>query len=301
MQPTYGPAIIQLPCGTNTTAGDPGEGAIEIKAAWRRLTTGPMMGPWRVEQRPVFHAERHFLHRPAREPALTTMRCGGSLPCTSSTRPNRFRTSSSRPGSRSTITMGRPPTLITWRSRIGRSPKTGCSSALLPNIPVTRANPIHSQVAATNTAVHAAFMAQNPATVWQYYKLVGVQGTPMTSRRLPTRRRTISATSISPTSWSRPIRPCRISSGWAPTARDSRPSLSQVDNVYLKGASGSPFQMGGCQGCHGFQGQDAGGDMSVLVAAAPYDTLFADSLDAAALTPSEPITSAGLVLSSGPV
>src|SRR5689334_22620691 len=34
--------IIQLPCGTNTTAGDPGEGAIEVKSAWRQLTPGEL-------------------------------------------------------------------------------------------------------------------------------------------------------------------------------------------------------------------------------------------------------------------
>ena len=30
--------IILLPCGDNDTTGDHGEGAIEIKAAWRALT-----------------------------------------------------------------------------------------------------------------------------------------------------------------------------------------------------------------------------------------------------------------------
>ena len=39
-------------------------------------------------------------------------------------------------------------------------------------------------------------------------------------------------------------------------------------NVYVNGAPGSPFQMGGCRGCHGFQGQSQGGDMSVLIGAA---------------------------------
>jgi hypothetical protein len=32
------PSIVSLPCGDNTVAGDAGEGAIEIKAAWRELT-----------------------------------------------------------------------------------------------------------------------------------------------------------------------------------------------------------------------------------------------------------------------
>ena len=44
-------------------------------------------------------------------------------------------------------------------------------------------------------------------------------------------------------------------------------------NVYLNGATGSPFQMGGCQGCHGTQGQSMGGDMSRIIALAPYDSI----------------------------
>ena len=57
-------SIILLPCGDIATPGDPGEGAIEIKAAWRKLM------PRRGQQRSVFHAERHLLHRLAREAAI---------------------------------------------------------------------------------------------------------------------------------------------------------------------------------------------------------------------------------------
>ena len=55
-------------------------------------------------------------------------------------------------------------------------------------------------------------------------------------------------------------------------------------NVYLNGAAGSPFQMGGCQGCHGFQGQFQGGDMSRLIAAAPGNSWQAESITASAAT-----------------
>ena len=55
-------------------------------------------------------------------------------------------------------------------------------------------------------------------------------------------------------------------------------------NVYLNGAAGSPFQMGGCQGCHGFQGQFQGGDMSRLIAAAPGNAWQAESITASAAT-----------------
>jgi hypothetical protein len=36
--------------------------------------------------------------------------------------------------------------------------------------------------------------------------------------------------------------------------------------------NGNTFNVGGCQGCHGLAGQAAGGDMSVLVAAAPQNS-----------------------------
>jgi hypothetical protein len=45
-----------------------------------------------------------------------------------------------------------------------------------------------------------------------------------------------------------------------------------LKNVYLNGTAGSPFQMGGCQGCHGAQGQANGGDMSPVMAFAPSNS-----------------------------
>jgi hypothetical protein len=49
-------------------------------------------------------------------------------------------------------------------------------------------------------------------------------------------------------------------------------AISNGPNVSLNGAPESPFQMGGCHGCHGFQGQLLGGDMSVILAEAPTGT-----------------------------
>ena len=46
---------------------------------------------------------------------------------------------------------------------------------------------------------------------------------------------------------------------------------TQFQNIYLHDAPGSPFQMGGCQGCHGAVGQALGGDMSVLLSSAPLN------------------------------
>jgi len=53
------PSIVSLPCGDAAVAGDAGEGAIEIKAAWRQLTAQKA-----VSGR-FFYANGHFLHWPA--------------------------------------------------------------------------------------------------------------------------------------------------------------------------------------------------------------------------------------------
>ena len=52
------PSIVSLPCGDNTVAGDPGEGAIEIKAAWRELTVAEANS----QPPPVSHAKYYLLH-----------------------------------------------------------------------------------------------------------------------------------------------------------------------------------------------------------------------------------------------
>ena len=228
------------------------------------------------------------------------MPCGGSLPCTSSTRPNRFRPSCSRAGSRSTITATIHPTtrtLRTWRSsNIG-------DSASLPDIAVRRAHAINSPIPPVNDAVHTAFKAAgNPDTVWQYYKLIGVQATPDDGRRLPPRRRTISATTTWPTSWSRPIRSCRISRVRLRfTLHIPPPSTGRNNNVYVNGAPEVPSRWAAAKVATASRGNTVGGDMSVLVATAPYDTMYAELDRRPAATTVRTYISGASVLSGGPV
>jgi hypothetical protein len=155
-------------------------------------------------------------------------------------------------------------------------------------VSVTRNHPIHSQIPPVNEVVHAAFTAQNPTTIWQYYKLIGVQATP------------VNGPPAAPTDPSPPPSETDISSYYylANLMVETNQTLQNFfgsltgeggttpfNNVYLNGASGSPFQMGGCQGCHGTQGQSKGGDMSVVIARAPYGSILApDTIDADAET-----------------
>ena len=122
---------------------------------------------------------------------------------------------------------------------------------------MTRANPIHSQVAATNTAVHAAFMAQNSKTIWQYYKLVGVQGTPMNESPPAT----APADDLSYYYLANiMVETNQTLQNFVGGARDDGVIAGPSANVYRQGRRpGSPFMMGGCQGCHGFQGQSQAG------------------------------------------
>lgn len=149
---------------------------------------------------------------------------------------------------------------------------------------MTRNHPIHSQVSPVNDAVHKAFTNQNSSTVWQYYKLIGVQATP------------VGGPPAAPTGPSPPPSQTDVSSYYylANLMVETNQTLQNFfgslggegqpipfNNVYLNGASGSPFQMGGCQGCHGTQGQSQGGDMSVIISRAPYTSSTApETIDA---------------------
>jgi hypothetical protein len=53
------------------------------------------------------------------------------------------------------------------------------------NIPVTRNHPIHSQIQPINDSVQKTFHAADSTTVWQYYKLVGVQAMPVAGPPTP--------------------------------------------------------------------------------------------------------------------
>jgi hypothetical protein len=127
-----------------------------------------------------------------------------------------------------------------------------------------RNHPIHSQIPPVNNAVHAAFTKIDPNTVWQYYKLIGVQATPVNGP--PSR--------TAPSDDFSYYYLANIVVETNQTLQNFAGSLPLITatpflNVYLNGAVGSPFQMGGCQGCHGAAGQSLGGDMSVLIGFGP--------------------------------
>jgi hypothetical protein len=250
------PTIVSLPCGDTTVAGDDGEGAIETKAAWRELTNEEIASGRFFTRTVIYYTGQsvnqrynnavyglialHIIHKTKSFPAFV---------------------------------------FATWEQIDNYDDETNqntqdlkyinLSTPPIPNDPVTRAHAIHSQIQPVNDAVHAAFTAADPTTIWQYYKLIGVQATPLSGPPVAT------------------APPDDLSYYYlANIVVESNQTLQNffgsVDgggntqpfkNVYLNGAPGSPFQMGGCQGCHGTQGQALGGDMSRIVALAPYDSM----------------------------
>jgi hypothetical protein len=273
------PSIVSLPCGDATVAGDQGEGAIEIKAAWRPLTSQEAARGRFFTQKVIFYQGTppnqtynnaiyglialHIIHKTKSFPAFV---------------------------------------FASWEQVDNYDDGTGQNTenlaftntgTPLPNIAVMRAHPIHSQIPPVNDAVHTAFMAKNPATIWQYYKLIGVQATPVNGP--PSAYATSDdmsyyylANIVVETNQT-----LQNFAGAAPNG-----TVVPFLNVYLKGATGSPFQMGGCQGCHGTQGQSVGGDMSRLIAAGPSNaSLQPESIDmdAASAVKSYQLRSEGVI------
>jgi len=158
----------------------------------------------------------------------------------------------------------------------------------LPNIRVTRAHSIHSQIPPVNNAVHAAFTAKDPTTIWQYYKLIGVQATPVNSPPSPTAPTDDLSYYYLANIVVETNQTLQNFFGTAPVGL-----VYPFPNVYLNDTTESPFQKGGCQGCHGARAQSRGGDMSVLIAGAPFNNnnLTPESIDADPGQPSNRICS----------
>jgi hypothetical protein len=257
------PTIVSLPCGDAAVAGDAGEGAIEIKAAWRKLTDQEVASGRFFTQTVIFYSGNqpqpqlynnavyglialHIIHKTKSFPAFV------------------FATWEQIDNYNDATTQNAEDLKFI---------NTGTN---LSNIAVTRAHPIHSQIPPVNNAVHAAFTAKDPTTIWQYYKLIGVQATPVNGPPPATAPSDDLSYYYLANIVVETNQTLQNFFGKASGEGTTEP----FPNVYLNGASGSPFQMGGCQGCHGTQGQAPGGDMSRIIAIAPYDSSMAESIDA---------------------
>jgi len=249
--------IVSLPCGDVAVAGDAGEGAIEIKAAWRQLTDQEAASGRFFSQKVIFYTGEqyanqtynnavyglialHIIHKTTNFPAFVFATWEQVDNYNDATNQNTQD--------------------LVFHNTLPPPPQ-------LPNIPVTRNHPIHSQIVPVNNAVHAAFTAKDPTTIWQYYKLIGVQATPVNgppSATAPSDELSYYYLANIVVETNQTL---QNFFGAAPAGL-----VQPAKNVYLNSAPGSPFQMGGCQGCHGTQAQSIGGDMSRLIGDAPSNS-----------------------------
>ena len=266
--PSGSPSIVMLPCGDYSVppapgaGGDPGEGAIEIKAAWRQLTAAEAKSGRFFTQSVLFYTGSkgsqvynnavwglvalHIIHKTISFPAFVFA---------TFEQVDNYNDNALPPMNSENLAyenLGSPPPA---------------------NQPVTRAHPIPSQIASTNDSFHTQFTAGNPNTIWQYYKLIGVQATPVNgppAANAPTDDLSYYY-----------LANIVVETNQALQNFTGDGFGDAFQNVFLKGTS---YQMGGCQGCHGFAGQSEGGDMSVIIARGPANTSLAESLDASAAT-----------------
>lgn len=246
--------IVMLPCGDNAVAGDAGEGAIEIKVAWRELNnTEATSGKFYMNEVQYYETTGgeivvknatfglialHIIHKTTHYPAFV------------------FATWEQVDNYNGSNTSGL------------RFHNTGTK---LPDIPVVRKHPIPAANTTVTTDVHTQLSGTN--SVWQYYKLVGVQakpvdGPPMSTASADDKSYYYLANIVVETN-----QPLQEFFGGLTT--DGTTEL--LKNTY---EGGTVVDMGGCQGCHGTQGQLPGGDMSVLIAKGPLNTKFPETINA---------------------
>jgi hypothetical protein len=155
-----------------------------------------------------------------------------------------------------------------------------------------RDNDIPSVVVDTNKRAHALIQSYSSEhgvknSVWQYYKLVNVQYQPIDKEHAslygtqPGENDFLNAHNPSTYYLANIVvetnRPLQLFSGGlvnAGTTGSNSDYASQFEaggtgihpNTFYKG---SGYNMGGCMGCHGSQGQQKGGDFSVIMARGP--------------------------------
>jgi hypothetical protein len=252
-------SIVSLPCGG--AVGDPadptGEGAIEIKAAWRQLTDKEAASGRFFTQNVIFYKGDQYVNQTYNNAvygliALHIIHKTQSFPT--------FVFATWEQVDNYDDATNQNTEDLVFHNTLPPPPQ-------LPNIPVTRNHPIHSQIVPVNSAVRTAFTSKDPTTIWQYYRLIGVQATPVNgppAASAPTDELSYYYLANIVVETNQTL---QNFFGQAPEGL-----VQPFKNVYLNGAPGSPFQMGGCQGCHGTQGQSVGGDMSRLIGAAPSNS-----------------------------
>jgi hypothetical protein len=135
-----------------------------------------------------------------------------------------------------------------------------------------------------NRAAQAAIQAANPNAVWANYLLVNVQARPLDVKAIPAGEEPTFFLSNEVVETNPTLQQFsgRVVNG-APTNFQGSRYYKNASVVQPNGSI-TGYTMGGCMGCHGTQGQNQGGDFSVLLAngrVASPDAIDADENSAA--------------------
>jgi hypothetical protein len=147
-----------------------------------------------------------------------------------------------------------------------------------------RLYPIPPTITAVNRAAQAAIQAANPNAVWANYLLVNVQARPLDVQAIPAGEEPTFFLSNEVVETNPTLQQFsgRVVNG-APTNFQGSRYYKNASVVQPNGSI-TGYTMGGCMGCHGTQGQNQGGDFSVLLAngrVASPDAIDADEKSAA--------------------
>lgn len=228
--------VICLPCGSGTE-----EGSIEIKTAWRFLINGKDDPSRFITKQVVYYTE---------ENSLSTAHVGtmGLIGMHIIRKTQNY------------------PAFIfaSWEQldvRNADMQTIGLDTPLVNNKPDPNVDPhqlepvvprdIPATIQSVNTAAHNLITAQNPSSLWQYYQLIGVQGTPVDYANRAQDDNYFMANYV--------IESDSLLTAFHGSFGD--PFDESIQNVVYKGKS---LNMGGCQGCHG-QAQIGGTDFSFLL------------------------------------
>lgn len=134
----------------------------------------------------------------------------------------------------------------------------------------TRSNPILPDTQKVNDSVHAQIKKLNPTSVWQYYKLIGVQGHPQNNANTTDYFLANIATETNAV--------LANFSGTLDTLRGTK----NPKGINLYQGPNNKFIQGGCKGCHGNAQQS---DFSFITQNAPID--FVDFINQPLLKPGQ--------------
>lgn len=140
-----------------------------------------------------------------------------------------------------------------------------------------RIYPIPPKITQANRNAHAAMRQANPDAVWLNYRLINVQAQPLNRDSIPTGEEAtyflaneVVETNTSLQQFSGALQGSitgRITDYPFVKTVNGQATFALVSNMFIVN-DGVPtgFDMGGCMGCHGGQGQTQGGDFSILLA-----------------------------------